>query len=82
MGSFSSPLFYLLEASSKNEKTMVQPSFLDSTTPNGGEGSDNAATGPNLVLKLWRTRGVKHGRKQGAGYTGILSRVLTWGLSL
>ncbi|TYH81591.1 hypothetical protein ES332_D03G211500v1 [Gossypium tomentosum] len=27
MGSFSSPLFYLLEASSKNEKTRVQPPF-------------------------------------------------------
>ncbi|TYH07257.1 hypothetical protein ES288_A08G219300v1 [Gossypium darwinii] len=27
MGSFSSPIFYLLEASSKNEKTRVQPPF-------------------------------------------------------
>ncbi|KAK8360502.1 hypothetical protein V6Z11_A04G171300 [Gossypium hirsutum] len=50
--------------------------------PNGGEGSDNAATGPDLVLKLWRTRGVKHWQKHGAGYTGILSGVLTWGLNL
>ncbi|KAL1161071.1 hypothetical protein V6Z11_A07G108500 [Gossypium hirsutum] len=36
MGSFSSPLFYLLEASSKNEKTRVQPPFQ--TQPRRTEG--------------------------------------------
>ncbi|TYJ18935.1 hypothetical protein E1A91_A09G156400v1 [Gossypium mustelinum] len=32
------------------------------------------------AMKLWRTRGVEHGREHGAGHTGIVRGVPTWGL--